>query len=237
MRALGAQVETDAFVAATPAGRLPMRNLIAKFPGEGAGIIVIASHYETNYPLKNFVGANDGGSTSGLLLELGNQFRARKGKLSGSSVWLVWFDGEEAIQSWSPTDSLYGSRHLAEKWQKAGTLKKIRALILTDMIGDADLNVERELNSSPELHKLVYQVATTLGYQSHFFARELPIEDDHLPFVRAGVPSVDLIDLDYGYQNVFHHTPQDTLDKLSPQSLEIVGRVVLEMIRLLGSRE
>jgi Zn-dependent M28 family amino/carboxypeptidase len=213
-----------------------MRNIIAKFPGEKDGVIVIGSHYETNYPLRNFVGANDGASTSGLLLELANQLHVKDGKLPGHSVWLVWFDGEEAIENWTDADSLYGSRHLAEKWQKDGTLKQIRAFILTDMIGDRDLNIERETRGDPQLQKLALDIATSMGYESHFFARQLPVEDDHLPFVRAGVPSIDLIDLNYGPGNSYHHSPEDTLDKLSPQSLEIVGRVVLEMVRVLGNR-
>ena len=235
LRSIGAQSETDEFTATTPAGPLRMRNIIAKFPGEMDGAIVIGSHYETNYPLRNFVGANDGGSTSGLLLELANQLQRKNGKLPGHSVWLVWFDGEEAIESWSPTDSLYGSRHLAEKWQKDGTLKQVRAFILTDMIGDADLNIDRDSNSNKDLQNLVYQAASNLGYQGHFFGREVPVQDDHLPFVSAGVRAIDLIDLDYGPQNSFHHTPEDTMDKLSTQSLEIAGRTVLETVRLLGS--
>jgi len=148
-------------------------------------------------------------------------------------VWLLWTDGEEAVKQWSATDSLYGARHLAEKWQKDGTLKKIKAFLLTDMIGDADLNIDQDTNSTPWLESVVLQAATRLGYQSHFFGRSLPIEDDHLPFVHMGVPSADLIDMDYGYNDVFHHTPQDTLDKLSPKSLEIVGSVLLETVRLL----
>jgi len=235
LRSIGAQTETDEFTAATPAGPLRVRNLIAKIPGEKEGAIVIGSHYETNYPLRNFVGANDGGSTSGLLLELANQLQRKDKKLPGHSVWLVWFDGEEAIESWSSTDSLYGSRHLAEKWQKDGTLKQVRAFILTDMIGDADLNIERDLNSNKDLQTLVFQAASNLGYQAHFFGREVAVQDDHLPFVNAGVRAIDLIDLDYGPQNSFHHTPEDTMDKLSTQSLEIAGRTVLETVRLLGS--
>lgn len=229
----GITVEDDAFEADTPEGKLPVRNIIAKFPGTRNGIIVIAGHYDTNYPLRNtnYVGANDGGSSSALLLELANQLRGKKRE--GYNVWLVWTDGEEAIKQWSPTDSLYGTRHLAQRWQSDGTLKKIRAFLLVDMIGDADLNIERDENSAPWLQDLIYQAATRLGYQSHFFARSIFVEDDHLPFVRAGVPSVDLIDLDYGYGGVFHHTPQDTLDKLSPKSLQIVGDVILEAIRLL----
>jgi Zn-dependent M28 family amino/carboxypeptidase len=104
------------------------------------------------------------------------------------------------------------------------------------MIGDADLNIEHETNSTPWLEDLVYQAATRVGYQSHFFARETAVEDDHIPFIKSGVPAVDLIDLNYGYNNVFHHTTDDTVDKLSPQSLEIVGTVTLETVRLLNQR-
>jgi glutaminyl-peptide cyclotransferase len=237
VRGAGAQVETDDFTADTPAGRLRIRNIIAKFPGQKEGVILIGSHYETNYPLRNFVGANDGASSSGLLLELANQLKRKGGKLPGRSVWLVWFDGEEAFETWSDTDGLYGSRHLADQWKKDGTLKQIRAFILTDMIGDADLNIERDANSSRELKELALEAAKNLGYEKHFFARESPVYDDHIPFVRAGVPSIDLIDFEYGPQNAYHHTPADTLDKLSPNSLGIVGRVVLEMVRLLDNQK
>ncbi len=230
------QVEDDAFTADTPEGKFPVRNIIAKFPGARPGVIVIAGHYDTNYPLRNtgYVGANDGGSSTAILLELANQLRGKKRE--GYSVWLLWTDGEEAVRNWTDTDSLYGVRHLADKWQKDGTLKNIKALLVADMIGDADLNVDRDTNSTPWLEDLVYQAATQLGYQSHFFARTIALEDDHLPFVERGVPSADLLDLDYGYHNVFHHTPQDTLDKLSPKSIEIVGSVILETIRLLEKK-
>jgi Zn-dependent M28 family amino/carboxypeptidase len=230
------QVEDDAFTADTPEGKFPVRNIIAKFPGTREGIIVIAGHYDTNYPLRNtgYVGANDGGSSTAILLELANQLRGKKRE--GFSVWLLWTDGEEAVRNWTATDSLYGVRHLADKWQKDGTLKTIKAFLLADMIGDADLNVDRDTNSTPWLEDLVYQAAIHLGYQSHFFARTITVEDDHLPFVRRGVPCADLIDLDYGYANVLHHTPQDTLDKLSPRSIEIVGSVILETVRLLNQK-
>jgi glutaminyl-peptide cyclotransferase len=233
----GDDVEDDAFNADTPAGKLPVRNIIAKYPGTRDGVIVIAGHYDTNYPLQGtgYVGANDGGSTTALLLELANQLRGKK--QDGYSVWLVWTDGEEAIKEWSDTDSVYGTRHLAEKWQKDGTLKKIKAFLLTDMIGDADLNIDRDQRSTAWLEDLVLQAATRLGYQSHFFGRTIGgLGDDHIPFVERGVPCADLIDLDYGYNNVFHHTPQDTLDKLDPNSLQIVGSVVLETVRLVDSR-
>src|ERR1035437_1992592 len=227
----GDQVEDDAFTADTVEGKFPVRNIIAKLPGKKDGICVILGHYDTNYPLRNtgYVGANDGGSSTAILLEYANQLRGNK--RDGYSVWLVWTDGEEAVKTWSDTDSLYGTRHLAEKWEKDGTLKKIKALMVMDMIADADLDIVRSTNGAPWLLDLIYAAAERGGYQSHFYAREGPIEDDHLPFVKRGVPSADVIDLDYGYNNIFHHTAQDTMDKLSPKSLEIVGDTILETIQ------
>jgi Peptidase family M28 len=233
----GDVVEDDFFTIDTTEGKFPVRNIIAKYPGTRDGIIVIASHYDTNYPLRDtaYVGANDGGSSSALLLEIANQLRGKK--LDGYSVWLVWDDAEESMRlPWYDPESLYGVRHLAQKWQDDGTIKKIKAFLLEDMIGDADLNIEHEQNSTAWLEDLIYQAATRLGYQSHFFERSIPIEDDHLPFVQRGIPSADLIDLDYGYNNVFHHTTQDTIDKLSPKSLEIVGTVTLETVRMLDKK-
>jgi glutaminyl-peptide cyclotransferase len=233
----GDQVEDDAFTIDTSEGKFPVRNIIAKYPGTRDGIIVIASHYDTNYPLRdtNYVGANDGASSSALLLEIANQLRGKK--LDGYSVWLLWDDAEEAIKlPWTDTNSVYGVRHLAQKWQDDGTIKNIKAFILEDMIGDADLNIERDENSTPWLEDLIYQAATRLGYQSHFFARTNQIEDDHKPFMQRGIPSADLIDLEYGYNNVFWHTTQDTVDKLSPKSLEIVGMVTLETVQMLDKK-
>jgi Zn-dependent M28 family amino/carboxypeptidase len=236
----GDQVEDDAFTADTPEGKFPVRNILDKFPGTKDGIIVIFGHYDTNYPLRNtgYVGANDGGSSTAILLEYANQLRAgsQNKKRDGYSVWLVWTDGEEAVKTWTDTDSVYGARHLAEKWEKDGTLKKIKALMVMDMIGDADLNIDRNTNGAPWLLDLIYTAAERGGYQSHFYARQGAIEDDHIPFVKRGVPTADVIDLDYGYNNVFHHTPQDTMDKLSPKSLEIVGDTILETIHMLDQR-
>jgi glutaminyl-peptide cyclotransferase len=232
----GDQVEDDAFTADTVEGKFPVRNIIAKFPGTKDGIIVILGHYDTVYPLRNsgFVGANDGGSSTAILLEYANQLRGKK--RDGYTVWLVWTDGEEAVRHWTDTDSVYGARHLAEKWEKDGTLKKIKALIVMDMIGDADLDIARNTKGAPWLLDLIYAAAERGGYQSHFYAQQGPIEDDHIPFVNRGVPCADVIDLDYGYNNVFWHSPQDTMDKLSPKSLEIVGDTILETIHLLDQR-
>jgi len=233
----GDQVEDDAFTADTNVGKFPVHNIVAKFPGNRDGIIIFASHYDTNYPLRDtsYVGANDGASSSALLLEIANQLRGKQ--RDGYSVWLVWDDAEEAMKPDTEvdfmSDSLYGITHLAEKWQGDGTLKKVKAFMLADMIGDADLNIDRESNSAPWLQNVIYEAATRLGYQSHFFARTLAMDDDHIPFVKRGVPSIDLIDFVYGYNNVFWHTSQDTVDKLSPQSLKIVGMVMLESVRMM----
>jgi Zn-dependent M28 family amino/carboxypeptidase len=235
LKSAGAQIESDAFDAQTPVGAMAMRSIIGKFPGKKDGLIVIASHYDTLYGRKDFVGANDSGSSSGLLLELANQLGAQKQR-SGYSVWLVFTDGEEAIKNWSATDSDYGSRHLAEKWQVEGTLKKIKAFLLLDMIGDADLNIDRNASSTSWLEDLVYKAAGDVGYQSYFFAREVGMDDDHTPFLKLGVPCADVIDYDYGYNNVFWHTPQDSLDKLSPHSLQVVGDVVMRAVELLDQR-
>ena len=237
----GETVEEDTFTADTPEGKFPVRNFIAKFPGTKDGIAVIASHYDTNYPLRNtsYVGANDGGSSSALLLEMANQLRGKQ--RDGYSVWLVWDDAEESIKPDTEvpftSDSLYGIRHLAEKWQADGTLKKIKAFLLADMVGDVDLNIDRDLNSTPWLESVIYEAATRLGYQSHFFGRTNQVTDDHIPFKERGVPCADLIDFSYGYNNVFWHTPQDTVDKLSAKSLEITGSVILETIRILDKMD
>ena len=238
----GDQVEHDVFSADTPEGKFAVHNIIAKYPGTKDGIIIVASHYDTNYPLRNtsYVGANDGASSSGLLLELANQLRGKP--RDGYSVWLVWDDAEEAMKPDGSgglpmempfdKDSLYGITHLAEKWQADGTLKKVKAFLLADMIGDADLNIDRDTNSTSWLEDVVGEAAKRVGYQSHFFGHNNTVSDDHIPFVKRGVPCADLIDFMYGYNNVFWHTPQDTVDKLSPKSLEIVGSVILESIRI-----
>ncbi len=237
------QLQEDKFTADTPVGPVAMCNFIVRFPGAKNGIVVLASHYETNYPLRNinFVGANDGGSTTGLLMAIADRLRdeaarSRDKKLAGYSVWLVFFDGEEAIQSWSASDSTYGSRHLAAEWGRDGTLGRIKAFLLADMIGDKNLDIQRETNSTPWLVDLVAQAVKKFGYEKYFFQQDMAVEDDHLPFVQRGVPSIDVIDLDYGPNNSYHHTAQDTMDKISAHSLTIDGDVFLESIRLLNAR-
>lgn len=231
--------ETDSFTASTPAGQMAMKNFIVRYPGKKDGIIVIASHYETNYPLRDidFVGANDGAATSAFLIELGNYLRMHPPE--GYSVWLVFDDGEEAIQSWSDRDSLYGTRHLAAKWSQDGTIKKIKAFLVVDMIGDKDLNIDRDSNSTAWLLDLLAKAGKSTGHSAYLFKNETTVMDDHLPFRQRGVPVLDVIDLDYGPptqehpEGGFHHTALDTLDKVSPHSLQIVGDLVVEMIHLI----
>lgn len=235
------QLEEDAFIADTPIGPVNMRNFIVRFPGKKDGVIVLASHYETNYWLRNinFVGANDGAATTGLLMAIADQLRAATAngrKLDGYSVWLVFFDGEEAIEHWSESDSTYGSRHLAARWGRDGTLARIKAFILTDMIGDKDLDIQRESRSTQWLVDTVRQAAKKYGYEHYFFQQEEPVDDDHMPFVKRGVPSIDIIDLDYGPDDSYHHTAQDTIDKVSARSLSIDGDVIMETIRLIDTR-
>jgi hypothetical protein len=236
------QLEEDTFTPMTPIGPVLMRNFIVRFPGKKDGAIVLATHYETNYWLKNinFVGANDGAATTGLLMAIGDQLRAQTmggKKLDGYSVWLLFDDGEESINSaWTDSDSLYGTRHLAAKWGRDGTLGKIKAFILADMIGDKDLDVQQENRDADWLVAIVRQAAKKFGYEKYFFKQKMEIEDDHLPFVQRGVPSIDLIDLNYGPNNSFHHTDKDTLDKISAHSLTIDGDVFMETIRLIGMR-
>jgi Zn-dependent M28 family amino/carboxypeptidase len=233
------KLEEDTFTANTPIGPVPMRNFIVRFPGKKDGVIVLTTHYETNYPLRNigFVGANDGGSTTGLLIELANEIRGKV--LDGYSVWLVFFDGEEAFETWQGTDHTYGSRHLAAKWGADGTLTRIKALLLADMLGDKELDVQRETQSTPWLLDVVARAAKNTGNSKYFFAKQQAEEDDHMPFLQRGVAAVDVIDSDFGphtpaLPDGWHHTAQDTLDKISAKSLTIVGNVFLESIRLIN---
>jgi Iap family predicted aminopeptidase len=232
----GAQIEQDRFNVQTAAGPFAMDNIIAKFPGKKDGVIVLAGHYDTNYPLRNtsFVGANDGGSNVGLMLEMASQLRSHPPE--GYSIWLLFTDGEEATVAWTDEDSVYGSKHLAKRWSQDGTAAKIKAFLLLDMIGDKDLHLEHDTNSTPWLLDVVTRAGRRVGQQSHFSSRSNMISDDHLPFREVGIPVVDIIDLDYGFDNLYHHTTQDTPDKCSAESLQVGADVVMESIRALNAR-
>ncbi len=225
------EVIDDAFLARTPRGPVHMNNIIARFPGSSGRAIVFSGHYDTKWlPRIRFLGANDGGSSTGLLLELARVLAGRKRK---HDLYLVWFDGEEAFGPWSDTDGIYGSRHLARRWADDGTLGRITALVNVDMIGDRDLKILREYYSTPSLLRRIWQVAADLGYRRHFLDSTGAVEDDHVPFLRLGVTAANLIDFNYGPKNSYWHTEQDTMDKLSPASFEVVGKVLLELLRRL----
>ena len=229
LKALGVHTIQDDFTASTPLGQTPMKNIIARFAGTSGKAVVFTGHYDTkSMPGTYFVGANDGGSSAGLLLEMAKVLAHDAQK---DDIYLVWFDGEEAVARWTDEDSLYGSRHLAEKWAADWTLARIRALINVDMIGDRDLGILEDMDSSGPLRELVWRTAERLGYGKHFLKNNSAIEDDHMPFIRRGVNALDLIDLDYGPGNSYWHTDKDTIDKLSAESFQVVGRVLLETLK------
>jgi glutaminyl-peptide cyclotransferase len=225
LKVRGCEVTQDSFTAQIPVGAIPMVNIIARFPGKSGRAVVFTGHYDTkSMPGIHFVGADDGGSSTAFLLEMAE---ALQGLPHKDDLYLVWFDGEEAFGQWSDTDSLYGSRHLATRWEADNTLGRIKALINVDMIGDKNLDIMREENSSPALRRLIWDTAKQLGYGKYFLDQGGPTEDDHIPFLRMGVNAVDLIDFDKSYW----HTPADTIDKLSPHSFEVVGTVLMEVLR------
>jgi glutaminyl-peptide cyclotransferase len=224
LRRAGLEVRLQRFQAATPDGPLPMANVIGVIPGRRDELVVLAGHYDTKFFRDiRFVGANDGGSSAGVLIELAQRVRQEPREFSH---WIVFFDGEEARRDWTPTDSLYGSRHMVAELKRTGELARVRAVIVVDMIGDKQLNIRREGSSTGWLTDLVWAAARRLGHGAFFLADVLPVEDDHYPFLRAQVPATLLIDFDYPAW----HTAEDTLARLSSQSLQVVGEVVLESL-------
>ncbi len=228
LSAAACAVETDAFNAQTPAGTIPMKNILVKIPGDKPGVILLGTHFDTK-KLDNFVGADDGGSSTAVMLELARLLCAQTGHYA---VWIAFFDGEEAVQQWSDTDSRYGSREMAAKFAMGGDLPKIKAFLLADIVGSRLLRFKRELNSTKPLTEMVWATAARLGYSAIFVNEAVAIEDDHLSFLKRGVPSVDVIDLEIPYW----HTPQDTIDKISSKSLAVTGHVFMESVKQLQSK-
>ena len=222
LRTAGIAARVEPFDADTPHGRLPMANVVAALPGRRHDVILIGGHYDTKWFHEfKFVGANDGGSSTALLIELARRLRERPREYT---YWIAWFDGEEAREAWTPVDSLYGSRRMAGELGKSRRLP--RAVIVADMIGDRDLGIRREAASSRWLTDIIWATATRLGHDAQFLPKSLAVEDDHAPFMRLGVPAALLIDFDFPPW----HTAEDTLDKVSARSLEIVGNVLLEAL-------
>jgi Zn-dependent M28 family amino/carboxypeptidase len=232
LSASGVKVSEQAFSADTPLGAVRMVNVIGAIPGKRADRIVIGGHYDTKlFRQFRFVGANDGGSSAALLIELARVLKARANPLS---VEVVFFDGEESmLPDWGPGDNTYGSRHYVDAAKSAGKLGELRAFILVDMIGDRDLDVAREGMSTTWLTDLIWASARRLGYERYFLATVEPIGgDDHFPFLEAGLPAVDIIDFHYPPW----HTAADTLDKVSARSLQVVGDVLIDALPAIESR-
>jgi Zn-dependent M28 family amino/carboxypeptidase len=226
LKSFGLQVNFDNFTGQTPRGPVPMKNIIAELPGEKREIVLITGHYDTKLQ-DGFMGANDGGSSAAAVLETARVLSKTKPEYT---LWFVLFDGEEAVVDWSAMngkDNTYGSRHLAAKLSGDGTLDRVKALILFDMIGDKNLDIKREGESTPWMVDAIWKAAHTLGYQKYFLESEQYISDDHLPFREAGVPVVDLIDFNYGPGHSYWHTNLDTLDKISGESIKVVGDAVI----------
>jgi Zn-dependent M28 family amino/carboxypeptidase len=202
-----------------------MVNLIARIPGASPDRLVFAGHYDTKlYREFRFVGANDAGSSTAFLIEWARVLKARQNKYTTE---LLFLDGEEAMRpDWEDPDNRYGSRHYVQAARRDGSLKQVRAMILVDMIGDRDLRIKREADSTRWLKDVIWTAAKRLNYGNVFVDEETPIADDHIPFLDAGVPAVDIIDLDYGPW----HTAGDTLDKVSARSMQIVGDVLNEAL-------
>lgn len=229
VKSSGCEIEQDDFHASTPAGDVAMKNVVAKAPGTGQGIILLLTHYDSLGSVKDFVGAEDSASSTGMMIELARQLCATKGP---NSVWMAFLDGEEAFIDWNKdNDHTYGSRELAARMAVSGDLKRVKAVILADMIGQYGLQIPKESNSTKWLADLVWKTADRLGYKSVFVGREVGgIDDDHQSFLSRGVPSVDIIDLNDYISEGYWHTPQDSLDKVSPRNVAIVGYVILESV-------
>jgi Zn-dependent M28 family amino/carboxypeptidase len=228
LKKAGLTVRQHAFDADTPIGKVKMVNVAGIVAGSRPDVIMITNHYETKqFSDFTFVGANDGGSTTAWMIEMA---RTLGPKREGMSVWLCFFDGEEAFKQWSETDSLYGSRAFVKQLQEEGTLSRVRAEINVDMIGDCYLGIKRDRGAPIWLTRAIWSTARDLGYGAHFLPFAHDVADDHLPFRRAGIPAADLIDFTYGESVSEHsrnwHTANDTLERVCPDSLQVVGDVI-----------
>jgi glutaminyl-peptide cyclotransferase len=230
LKSFGCPVEEQDFHApSTPVGDVAMKNIVVKIPSANPNIILFGSHYDTKR-MPNFVGADDAGSSTGVLLELARLLCARK---NAETIWLAFFDGEEAFNpNWADPDNTYGSRQMAASLALSGDLQRVKAMILVDMVGPANPVYKREMNSTPWLTDIIWSTAARLGYGNVFVNDRSNIEDDHLSFLKRDIPSVDIIDLEVPYW----HTPQDTLDKVDPRTLAITGHVLIEAVPELEKR-
>jgi Zn-dependent M28 family amino/carboxypeptidase len=220
----------------TPIGKKVFTNIIATKNKLSNKIVLICSHYDTKWFRNiNFVGANDAGSSTAVLLELARVLGLPKynNKFSYEPI-LVFFDGEEAFIYWSDTDSLYGSRYFVSQWKKQNKLEHIKCMVLIDMVGDKNWTITVPENSDKKLIELLLLSAEKLGIRNKITTPyRFSIEDDHIPFVNEGIPAIDIIDFEYGSapgKNDYWHTIEDNLDKISIKSLTLTGKLVLEFL-------
>jgi len=226
LRSFGCAVDEQDFHASTPVGDVAMKNIVAKAPSTSQNIVIFASHYDSKR-LDNFVGANDGGSSTGILLELARLLCARK---NAESIWLVFFDGEEAFNlQWADPDHTYGSKELAARLSLSGELHRVKAVVLADMVGPTNPLYRRESNSTSWLTDIIWSTAARLGYGNVFDNSKNAIEDDHIAFLQRDVPATDIIDFESPVLD-YWHTSRDTLDKIDPRTLAITGHVLLESL-------
>lgn len=240
----GAQVERDDFTAKTPRGDVPGHNIIGKFNSTGnprQPVFILAGHYDTLVK-KGFIGANDGGSSTAILLSFADALAHQKTTMQ---IWLFWTDVEEGTfeNFEGHPDGLYGSMRYAQKLAASGLIPRIKGFFLLDMIGDKDLNVARESQSTRWLQDFISQAAQQLGYAQNFFQYATPITDDQVSFLTVGIPAVDVVDAQFGRigpnfdgMGEFHHANTDTMDKVSQKSLEIVGRTILLTVELIDAQ-
>jgi len=221
LTAIGLKAADQAWDQETPLGTVHMVNLIVTIPGASGTRLAITGHYDTKlfreFP---FVGASDGGSSTAFLIEMARVLKTRKNRVT---IDLIFLDGEEAVIDWRGTDHTYGSRHYVEAARRDGTLTSLKAMVLVDMIADRDLGIRRDSYSTTWLTDIIWQTAASMKLGNYFLAAPTSVEDDHEPFLAAGVSSVDIIDLDYDAW----HTRRDTLDAVSARSMQVVGDVVL----------
>lgn len=227
----GADVKIENFKEITPEGNVTFRNIIAEIKGESDKFIIVGSHYDTKKidSIPDFEGANDSGSSTGLLLAMIKSIKKSK-LIPRYSLRFVFFDGEECFLKYTNYDGLYGSRYHLKQMLASGEKKQCKAVIILDMIGDKNLNVTIPNSSDPELAKLLFNSAKTLGVKKYFTWFKGDILDDHTPFVNANIPAIDIIDFEFGPSNIYWHSKADTMDKISPKSLEITGNVTLHML-------
>jgi glutaminyl-peptide cyclotransferase len=234
----GIAAEIDTFTDQTPEGQKTMHNVIGRIPGKTDRWIILGSHFDTMLGIENFQGANDGGSSTGVLLELARVLARQKPDVG---IMFVFFDGEEGIAGYVPGDGLHGSRHMAAELVKTGTYKNVDAMVLLDMVGDADLHINIPANSTISLIKEVLDAAHETGHRAYVsISRHSNIIDDHVPFLEIGIPAIDLIDFKYGSQpglNDLWHTPNDTLENIHAESLEISGQIALQLLRQLAFKD